>query len=351
MNDAAPFAPPLSEAEIEELDEFLMSDHVPDSSMDVSMIDGFITALVSGPNLVMPSTMLNWIWDADNGREAPQFSDALEYQRIVGLILRHWNDINDTLNASANDYEPLIMESRWEGRTMPVIDEWCEGYHKGLSIDAAGWTPLLAEHPEWFTAITLYGTESGWDELKARKDSVDQHEAFANSLADSARRIHRYWVEDRKLRIERDEMPVAIGPTGKREPLKRPPKAGRNEACPCGSGKKYKRCHGLLESNEFEATGRKTATFPRSSEGEEPTLIHSPLSQRIERVATGVDLEIYRGSTGGWLLEIVDEFGNSTVWDESFATDVEALAEALNVIDSEGITSVIGSPASTVTRH
>jgi uncharacterized protein len=352
MNNAVPFAPPLSEAEIEELDEFLMSDHVPDSAMDVSMMDGFITALVSGPNLVMPNTMLNWIWDADNGREIPQFSDALEYRRIVGLILRHWNDINDTLNASPNDYEPLIMESRWEGRTVPVIDEWCAGYHKGLSIDAAGWVPLLAEHPEWFTAITLYGTENGWDQLKARKDSLDQHEAFANSLADSARRIHEYWMEDRKLKMARGEMPVAIGPTGRREPLKRPPKVGRNEPCPCGSGKKYKRCHGLLDMNEFEgSTQSSAATFSSLSEDDEPPLIVSPLSQRIERDATAVDLEIYGDSKGGWLLEIVDEFGNSTVWDESFATDAAAFAEALNVIDSEGISSVIGSPASTITRH
>ena len=26
------------------------------------------------------------------------------------------------------------------------------------------------------------------------------------------------------------------------------PKAGRNDLCPCGSGKKYKRCHGVKEA-------------------------------------------------------------------------------------------------------
>jgi preprotein translocase subunit SecA len=25
------------------------------------------------------------------------------------------------------------------------------------------------------------------------------------------------------------------------------PKVGRNDPCPCGSGKKYKQCHGRLE--------------------------------------------------------------------------------------------------------
>jgi preprotein translocase subunit SecA len=39
-----------------------------------------------------------------------------------------------------------------------------------------------------------------------------------------------------------------IGSTGPRQPIKRDvPKVGRNDACPCGSGKKYKKCHGATE--------------------------------------------------------------------------------------------------------
>ncbi|WP_250458540.1 preprotein translocase subunit SecA [Microbulbifer litoralis] len=33
------------------------------------------------------------------------------------------------------------------------------------------------------------------------------------------------------------------------EPLRRGPKVGRNDPCPCGSGKKYKQCHGKLASS------------------------------------------------------------------------------------------------------
>lgn len=33
--------------------------------------------------------------------------------------------------------------------------------------------------------------------------------------------------------------------TVKQEPIRVDPKIGRNDACPCGSGKKYKACHGL----------------------------------------------------------------------------------------------------------
>jgi preprotein translocase subunit SecA len=32
--------------------------------------------------------------------------------------------------------------------------------------------------------------------------------------------------------------------TGKKQPVKVTPKVGRNDPCPCGSGKKYKNCHG-----------------------------------------------------------------------------------------------------------
>ena len=80
-------------------------------------------------------------------------------------------------------------------------------------------------------------------------------------------------------------------------------------------------------------------------------MIVSPLSQRVTRDGTAVEVEIYGDGKGAWLLEVVDEFGNSTVWDDSFTTDSAALAEALNVIDSEGIAAVIGSPPVSATRH
>jgi Uncharacterised protein family (UPF0149) len=41
---------PLTETEIGQLDDFLISDSVPEEAMDLSMMDGFITALASGPN-------------------------------------------------------------------------------------------------------------------------------------------------------------------------------------------------------------------------------------------------------------------------------------------------------------
>jgi uncharacterized protein len=83
----------------------------------------------------------------------------------------------------------------------------------------------------------------------------------------------------------------------------------------------------------------------------EDSLVYSPLCQRITRDGTEVDIQIYNDDKGGWLLEVVDEFWNSTVWDDPFTTDSAALAEALNTIDNEGIASVIGDAPADVIRH
>jgi preprotein translocase subunit SecA len=42
--------------------------------------------------------------------------------------------------------------------------------------------------------------------------------------------------------LQDDLFPGHIAP-----PLRHGPKAGRNDPCPCGSGKKYKHCHGKLD--------------------------------------------------------------------------------------------------------
>jgi preprotein translocase subunit SecA len=42
------------------------------------------------------------------------------------------------------------------------------------------------------------------------------------------------------------QRPQAFSPGSKAQPVKADKKVGRNEECPCGSGKKYKKCHGAI---------------------------------------------------------------------------------------------------------
>ncbi|MCD0257996.1 hypothetical protein JWH11_07135 [Xanthomonas melonis] len=77
-------------------------------------------------------------------------------------------------------------------------------------------------------------------------------------------------------------------------------------------------------------------------------LVISPLCRSVTTDGCTVCLEIYRGPDTDWTLEVVDEFNNSTVWDDLFATDQAALDEALRTIRDEGIDSLIGPPAASI---
>lgn len=54
---------PLSAKEIEQLDRFLLADDDLEATMDVSTLDGFLCAVLSGPMLIMPSEWMRWVWD------------------------------------------------------------------------------------------------------------------------------------------------------------------------------------------------------------------------------------------------------------------------------------------------
>lgn len=80
---------------------------------------------------------------------------------------------------------------------------------------------------------------------------------------------------------------------------------------------------------------------------EEFELIMSPLCQELSSGGLSVRVEIYGSREDQWILEVEDEHGNSTVWDDPFPTDVAALEEAKATIRSAGIESLIGPPRGT----
>jgi hypothetical protein len=70
-----------------------------------------------------------------------------------------------------------------------------------------------------------------------------------------------------------------------------------------------------------------------------PELIHSDLETTQTKGPYSVEIFIYRSADSGWLLEVVAEDGNSTVWEDPFDTDEAALGEAILAIKEEGIQS------------
>jgi len=234
---------PLTDEEIEELDQFLLNAEGIEESMDISTLDGFLTAIVCGPKTIMPSEWMRWVWDMENGEDAPEFENQAQAQRTLGLLMRHMNDIARTLHTSPEQYEPLLMENPNGGDPIPILDEWCSGFMKGVQLDSDGWLPVIAGKPDWMSTIMLYGTEEGWEALKKKNLSLDKHKALADGLAGTVQKIHGLWLEQRRKQIADGSLPGVV----RREPARDPNKVGRNEPCPCGSGKKFKQCHGSAD--------------------------------------------------------------------------------------------------------
>lgn len=74
---------------------------------------------------------------------------------------------------------------------------------------------------------------------------------------------------------------------------------------------------------------------------DENDLIYSPLQRKYSVDGHEVEIHIYRMPDTGWSLEVVDENNNSTVWEDLFASDEEALAVALQELTDEGIEAFI----------
>jgi len=74
----------------------------------------------------------------------------------------------------------------------------------------------------------------------------------------------------------------------------------------------------------------------------EPEIIMSPLCREISEDGTKIQVDIYRGEDkSGWILEVIDEENASTIWDEPFDTDQEALDTVIKVIELDGIRSFL----------
>lgn len=75
----------------------------------------------------------------------------------------------------------------------------------------------------------------------------------------------------------------------------------------------------------------------------DPNIVRSGLSQTIVSHGLKADVEIYRLEDGpDWALEVVDQDGASTVWDDLFPTDQKAFEAFQEALQEEGLAGLLG---------
>lgn len=230
---------PLTDAETDELEQFLMSDARSDETMTLDCLDGFLTALVIGPVTIMPSRWLSRVW-GPNEDDAPEYESMEQAQRILELLMRHMNGIVYAFEEDPAAYEPLFAAREIDGREHVEAEGWAIGFMDGIELAKAEWRPLLDDETmiDALWPIHLLGSEHVTATKDALTQTPEQREQLAQKIPAALTAIHAFWLPYRRAMHERN-----VATTVRRAS----PKVGRNDPCPCGSGLKFKKCCGKAE--------------------------------------------------------------------------------------------------------
>jgi len=244
---AAP-ARDLDDAEFAELDELLVRTPEPFEPLDVVMLDGYLCGVIVQPVLLEAATWLLHVFDFE-GRPLPDDVDAAWRERTVALIGRRHAALNRAL-AEDGWFDPLVLEPDEEDEAAeePDADDpeaaltpvsralmpWVAGFQH-----AAACFPDLEELDDEavMTALArLYRhLPAETDDERELVETLDREQPLATldeAIDDVVAAVADLYELTADSRYHVD--------TVRRET----PKVGRNDPCPCGSGRKYKQCHG-----------------------------------------------------------------------------------------------------------
>jgi uncharacterized protein len=224
---------PLTDAEFERLSGVL-GRFDNEHPMNLEQLDGFLAALICGPEIVHPSEYLPVICGDDMVLE-DSFGAQSVLQDFLSLVMRHWNVIADTLH-SGDVFLPLLLEDE---SGISHANDWAKGFLRGMEFHKEQWAALLDDDEHGGLLVPIFALAHEHDpdpEMRPHKEamSAEDRERLIVGAAAGVTGIHRYFQGQRL--VESFDNATTIRRTV--------PKIGRNDPCPCGSGKKFKQCCG-----------------------------------------------------------------------------------------------------------
>lgn len=222
---------PLTETELDRLGQFLKNCK-GGKAMNIEELDGFFSALIAGPEIVMPSEYMLEVF----GSETPEtraFSTLAEANEILALMMRHWNNIAGTLS-KGEIYLPLLL---LDENGVEHGNDWARGFVRATRLRHDGWAELLADDDHggcMIPMLMLYHEHDKDPAMRPKPIGPEQREKVIESMAAGLLGAYQYFRQHGQIHVS------TRGP----EPRHVNVKIGRNDPCPCGSGKKYKRCCG-----------------------------------------------------------------------------------------------------------
>jgi uncharacterized protein len=226
---------PLSDVEYTRI-AIMLERSRDERTMNLEMLDGFFAALICSPDIVPPSEYLREIW---GGKHIGDFEDEAEMEEFFDLLMRHWNSLARTFNSS-EPFMPFLLQDE---AGVALGNEWAQGFTRGMKLRREEWADLFEDedHAGLLVPILALAHEHDPDpEMRPYKEPMDaeRREELMLGIAACVPRIYRYFLS-RRLMSSRAERQAG---THRRSGAK----VGRNDPCPCGSGRKFKKCCGAV---------------------------------------------------------------------------------------------------------
>jgi uncharacterized protein len=220
--------------------------------------EGALAALLCTRRLILPQEFLPVLLGED-AAGAPAFTDEAQRERFMGLWARRWNEVASALATPVEtlederSYHPEMMDVRGAVASLPdeareeLDDEALPAYAQvwalGFMFVVENWpdewvAPRDAETADWLDAslnaiVALTEDDTGRPTVSLHSEDgpPSVSETRLNQVGEAIWAVY-------DLR----QIWHSLGP--RIEPARRAEAPGRNDPCPCGSGKKFKKCHG-----------------------------------------------------------------------------------------------------------
>ncbi|GIN58415.1 protein translocase subunit SecA 1 [Lederbergia ruris] len=221
-------------------DDVMSSENVRDiiEKMIQSVIDRAVANYTSEPdeeqwNIQGLIDYLNAtvLFEGDLTVEDLQRRDPEEMKEIIfAKVKQHYDEKEEYLTPEQmREFEKVILLRSVDTKWIDHIDAM-DQLRQGIHLRAYGQIDPLREYQS-----------EGFAMFESMVEAIEE---------DTAKYVMKAEIRNN---LEREEVakgqavnPKEDGGEVKRKPIRRSEKVGRNDPCPCGSGKKYKQCHGRL---------------------------------------------------------------------------------------------------------
>ena len=237
----------LTPQEFDELDERLA--HTPGDleAMDVAMLDGYLCGVLVQPDLIATADWLPPVLDAEC-RPLPPDADPAWLARVQALIERRYAALRQAI-ADEGWFDPLVLQLDETAEPDPDEDPAfaaLPAVSKPLVPFASGFVTALNAFPNGLLSLTHEDIQPALDRICRHLPSTTDEERAATAALDAEEPLRTLdeAVEDLVLAVVDLDAITSADRYHVEQRVRDTPKVGRNDPCPCGSGKKYKACHG-----------------------------------------------------------------------------------------------------------